>query len=155
MVLSTQWFPMVTSGSQWLPVVLGGFQWLSASSQWLPCFSIATSSYFGMQCHHYHVFSKCNVLLLVFNFALHCRLSLLIEMVLCKFLCTCAMLLVNNIKPPNKMHYESYINLQPAQYEIYHTQLVICCFMFTMVQQWLPCSGSQWFTMVLNRSQWF
>ena len=133
---------MVFNGCQ---PVLSGYQ----------CFSIVTSSYFGMQCHHYHVFSKCNVLLLVFNFAFHCRLSLLIEMVLCKFLCTCAMLLVNNIKPPNKMHYESYINLQPAQYEIYHTQLVICCFMFTMVQQWLPCSGSQWFTMVLNRSQRF
>ena len=132
---------MVFNGCQ---PVLSGYQ----------CFSIATSSYFGMQCHHYHVFSKCSVLLLVFNFAFHCRLSLLIEMVVCKFLCTCAMLLVNNIKPPNKMHYESY----PAQYEICSDLLLYvhhCTAMVTM--QWFSMvhNGSQPFSMVLNHCKLF
>ena len=85
------WFSITTI------VLLNGFKYSMVPNgyRW---FSMVTSSS--------RWFSKCNVLLLVFNFAFHCRLSLLIEMVLCKFLCTCTMLLVNNIKPPNKMHYE-------------------------------------------------
>ena len=45
-------------------------------------------------------------------YAFHCCLSLLIEIVVCKFLCTCTttlMLIVNNVMPPKKMQYEIII----------------------------------------------
>ena len=73
------------------------------------------------------VFSQCNIhtfhcclLLLIYSF--HCCLSSIIEIVLCKFLCTCTtlmllMLLVNNAMPPKKMQYE--IIYQPTDSAIW------------------------------------